>query len=405
MQYATYRPGVMAAGLAVAVLLAMTTAAGADADPTAATEKKPAAQPGRWLPGDMHSHISPPDVPPKYTHAKNDLEGAIRTAREARLAWLVITPHAMDRKNEKTGRLWAADMADQLAKRGTNEGDPLVVLGWERTYQWPGHMTVSFVRLETVCGQPLEKVLQAAHRQGGLTIAAHPFDFLRLLGKADRTWKPWTAGPRGQQFDAWLSGLEIRHPTSPAAVATKHWDGWIGRQRRRIIGVGATDDHWGVLYPTTWVYIEGDLTRESLHAALRNGRVVVGSDASAGSLRVTGDPKGTDAAPAPASVGRPGDAIKADQAIEANWDGKGRLFIDGALVTTGAGPFTHSIEKGSFHWVRLEVGIRSISNPVYVNLPAPTKPEPLKAPTDAPEETRDVESETARPSAGGAATP
>ena len=121
MQYATYRPGVMATGLAVAVLLAMTTAAGADADPTAATEKKPAAQPGRWLPGDMHSHISPPDVPPKYTHAKNDLEGAIRTAREARLAWLVITPHAMDRKNEKTGRLWAADMADQLAKHGSQK--------------------------------------------------------------------------------------------------------------------------------------------------------------------------------------------------------------------------------------------------------------------------------------------
>lgn len=387
-----------AATLLFWLAIARPAATGTDAAPAAAPAATKDDQGGRWLPGDTHSHISPPDVPPAYKHAENDLDGAVASAREAGLAWLIITPHAMDRKNEKTGRLWAEDMAARLAERKAAAGDPLVVLGWERTYNWPGHMTVSFADLKEVCGQPLEKVLEKVREQGGLTIAAHPFSTPNMFVKADRSWRPWAAGPKGRELDPWLSGLEIRHPTSPAAAATKHWDEWIARERRRIVGLGATDDHWGTLYPTTWVYVEGQLTREKLHAALVSGRIVVGDDASAGTLTVTSDRKAPDGKPV---VGRVGEAIAADRRITINWMGEAKCFLDGQRMCTSlTGPAACDVEPGSFHWVRLEVGSKSYGNPVYINLPEPKKPEPMKLGDDQPRATRDVESETRRPSQG-----
>lgn len=386
-----------AAALTLAYAAAQTPAENskrAGAAPAAA----PSATSGRWLPGDMHSHISPPDVPPSYNHAANDLEGAIAAAKRAGLAWLVITPHAMDRKDEKGGRLWAEEMADRLAKRAAAKDDPLVVLGWERSYTWPGEMTVSFVDLPKVTGKPTGETVQEIRRQGGLAIAAHPFFLPGVLSGDDKSWKPWTdKTDRGSELDAYLSGLEIRHPVSPAAAATRQWDEWIGRQKRRVIGVGSTDDHWGTLYPTTWVYVEGELTRDKLRAALAAGRIVVGDDASAGSLTVTGDRKAADGKPAVAGIG---EAIAAEKKIIIAWAGKGKVFIDGRQLENETSPVSYAFEPGTFHWVRLEVGIKSYSNPVYVNLPPAAAPAPLKAEA-APKESRDTKEELQRPTYGG----
>ena len=367
----------------------------------------PAASPvaglaGRWLSGDMHNHISPPDVPPSYNHAASDLDGAIAAAKRAGLAWLVITPHAMDRKDAKSGRLWAEEMADRLARRPSAKGDPLVVLGWERSFTWPGEMTASFVDLSNVVGQSTGRTLTEIRRQGGLAIAAHPFFLPSFLSQSDKSWKPWTDKTgRGAEYDSYLSGLEIRHPMSPAAAATRQWDQWIGRQKRRIIGVGSTDDHWGILYPTTWVYLEGELTRAALHAALAAGRIVVGGDASAGSLTVTGDRKSSDGR---LVVGRIGDAISADTEITINWAGKGTIFIDGRQVENETGPVSYAFERGSFHWVRLEMGIKSYSNPIYVNLPPPVEPKPLQT-NAAVKEQRDTDEESKRPTYGNQENP
>jgi len=378
-----------------------TTHAGSDsANGSAATPPRPSAAHGRWLPGDMHSHISPPDTPPNYDHAASDLDGAIAAAREAGLAWLVITPHSMDRQDKKSGRLWSDQMIDRLAQRPAAKGDPLVVLGWERTYEWPGDMTVSFVDLPKTFGRPMAQTVAEIRRQGGLAIAAHPFFLPGLFGDGDKSWKPWTDRTgRGADLDAYLSGLEIRHPASPAASATRKWDEWIGRERRRVIGVGATDDHWGRLYATTWVYIEGDLTREKLHAALTAGRIVVGENASAGSLTVTSDRPGADGR---AAVGRVGDAIVADRRITISWAGQGKLFIDGRQLENTVGPVAFEIEPGSFHWIRLEIGIASYSNPVYVNLPEPAPLPPLAADPSA-RESRDTKDESERPKYGSPA--
>lgn len=355
-----------------------------------------AAAAGEWLPGDMHSHISPPDVPPNYNHAKNNLEGAIAAAKDGKLKWLVITPHAMDLKDEKSDKLWAVEMNERLAKRQAQPGDPLVVLGWECTLAWPGHMTVSFVDLTKVVGKSVPTILEEVRKEGGLVIVAHPFDLPNILDKGNRSWRPWTAGPRGQELDPWLSGLEVRHPLSPAVLATEQWDNWIAREKRRIVGVGATDDHWGTLYPTTWVNIDGKLTKEKLHEALKNGRIVVGSDASASSLTVTSDRHGPkDLAPS----GGPGEAIGADTEVQVSWSGSGgRLFIDGTLQAQAQSPFPHKFAKNTFHWYRLEMGIKSYSNPVYVNLPPEKEPAPVKAAEkNLPAATRDVESEKVPP--------
>jgi hypothetical protein len=354
---------------------------------------------GRWLPGDMHNHISPPDVPPNYDHAKSNLEGAIAAAKKAGLAWLVITPHAMDRKDAKTGRLWFEEMTRRLAQREATPDDPLVVLGWERTYRWPGDMTVSFCDVTRLVGKAMPETLAEIASQGGLAFAAHPFFLPNIIVRSDKSWKPWTGKDgKGRQFDVHLTGLEIRHPMSPAAMATRHWDKWIARQKRRIVGVGATDDHWGVLYATTWVYIEGDLSREKLHAALAGGRVVAGGRPDASTLTVTSDRKSPDGAPV---VGRIGDAIEADRTITLAWKGKARVFIDGRRLEQRTGPATFSFDPGTFHWVRLEVGVKSYGNPVYINLPPRAKPKPIKPEADQPKEERDTDAETNRPKFGG----
>jgi hypothetical protein len=341
---------------------------------------------GQWLPGDMHSHISPPDVPPTYVHAKSNLEGAIAAAKASGLKWLVITPHSMDQNDEKTGRLWAVEMSERLAKREARPDDPLVILGWECTQAWPGHLTVSFCDVSTVVKLPLGKMLEKIRDHGGLAIVAHPYDLPNLLDHNNRSWRPWTEPERGgQEFDPWLSGLEIRHPMSPAGQATQRWDQWIGREQRRIIGVGSTDDHVGVLYRTTWVYIEGDLTRDKLRDALKGGRVVVGGEASAGTLAVTSVSQ-TSSGPylwgqlltVTTSAG-PGEALAARDQASISWTGSdGRLFVDGKLQTDARSPVEFKFDRGTFHWVRLEMGIRSYANPVYLNLPAEKSPPPLR---------------------------
>ncbi len=342
---------------------------------------------GQWLPGDMHSHISPPDVPPTYKHATNNLEGAIAAARASGLKWLVVTPHAMDQNDEKTGRLWAVEMNERLAKREAKADDPLVVLGWECTAEWPGHITVSFCDLATVVKLPVGKMLEKIRGQGGLAIVAHPYDLPNLFDRNNRSWRPWTEPQRGgQEFAPWLSGLEIRHPMSPASQATERWDQWIGREQRRVIGVGSTDDHVGVLYRTTWVWIEGDLTRDKLREALKGGRVVVGGEASAGTLAVTIDRH--DSAGKAVSAG-PGEALDARDHANISWIGsEGRLFIDGKLQADARSPVEFKFDQGTFHWVRLEVGTRSYANPVYLNLPVektpPLRPEEKKPPVGTP---------------------
>ncbi len=341
---------------------------------------------GEWLPGDTHSHISPPDVPPAYDHAKNDLEGAIKAGREAGLKWLIITPHAMHQKDPQTGQPLHEMMARKLRERKPTEGDPLVVLGWEHTRNWPGHMTVSFMDLAQATKLGDYDLFKLARRARGLLIVAHPYQLPSIVDKANRSWKPWTAGPRGQEMDSGLTGLEIRHSASPAETAAAKWDEWIGRQKRRIIGVGATDDHEGVLFATTWVYIDGQLTSQSLHEALLGGRIIAGGSAEAGSFTVTSDLRDEAGNPV---VGRIGDAIDADRRITVNWEGEGRLFINGQRGTATRGPVSFTLpEKGSFCWVRLEVGDDSYANPVYVNLPQ-QEPEQAEAPAAAPAANRE----------------
>jgi len=370
---------------------------------------------GEWMPGDTHNHIHPPDKLPAETRDRCTLGGAISSAREAGLKWLIITPHDMDRKNPKTGRLWCEDLNDQLAKLEVKDADLLVVLGWERQSATLGDMTISFVDLKKLVGKSHLEMLKEVSRQGGIANVAHPFFTMPFGSEVNKYWRPWKDGGAGHELDPWIVGLEIRHPVSPAVLATKRWDEWIAAEQRRIIGVGATDDHWGVLYATTWVYIDGELTREKLRDALKGGRIVVGESASAGSLAVQSDRTGEDGKPL---TGRPGDAVAADEQVTVTWEeskeskgSKGRLFVDGKLQKVDGQRMVHKFAKGGFHWYRLEMGIRSYSNPVYVNLPpdkAPPSIKPAGSGAEAPEAQCDKESEQERPSvqpAGPAAKP
>lgn len=105
--------------------------------------------------------------------------------------------------------------------------------------------------------------------------------------------------------------------------------------------------------------------------------MVVGGDATAGSLTVSKiEVAASDTGPLSAG---PGEALAAENHVRISWTGSdGRLFIDGKLQTDARSPLDFKFDRGTFHWVRLEMGIRSYSNPVYINLPPEKSPPPLR---------------------------
>ncbi len=136
-----------------------------------------------------------------------------------------------------------------------------------------GHVIALFVEEPLPSLRPVEEVLVAVHRQGGLAIAAHPLSWLtRSLGK--RTLDRIAASKREGVY---LDGLETANQSPGAWLRLKRVAA-LNRERYHLAQVGASDAHFLKSIASACTVFPGhsaeDLRRSILERTCRgiNGR-------------------------------------------------------------------------------------------------------------------------------------
>jgi predicted metal-dependent phosphoesterase TrpH len=177
-----------------------------------------ATRPGK---ADLHLHtafsdgMASPRQILEYVEAETDLDV------------IAITDHDSPRGAFETREVWA---------RGRYRFQ--VIPGMEVT-AIEGHVIALFVEEPLPSLRPVEEVLEAVHRQGGLAIAAHPLSWLtRSLGKRElkRIADSKLEG-------VYLDGLETANQSPGAGLRLKRV-ATLNRERYHLAEVGASDSHF-----------------------------------------------------------------------------------------------------------------------------------------------------------------
>jgi hypothetical protein len=379
---------------------------------------KPAAPALRWIAGDLHVHVSPPDAP---GHSALTVAQAVAKARELGLDFLVLAPHAADASfpspedpaaapvsgQALEARLAAEALAappppgpdpspDANGKPGPASRPLLVVPGWEYTREWPGHMTLAFFRMEDVATLEGDAKCEKVLAGGGLAVVNHPFfrpvkmapAYEKLLAgtklepSGDRRWKPffgegkdplrWNAIEVWHERSVLVEKLHAAQPdkypdTQMAKAALAAWDRSVTEQRRRIVAVGGSDCHGKLPYAFVPMKLcaagVSEFTPEGLRDALVAGRVTFGTDGgtAAADLAATSDVEGERCGV--------GGALRAKSEVRLTWTGKAMLVEDGVRVGEFEGGAVRKVEPpGSFHVWRIEKPGDAYSNMVHANL-------------------------------------
>jgi hypothetical protein len=348
----------------------------------AAQDAKPAA---RWLVGDLHVHVSPPDAP---GHSALTVETAVAEARKRSLDFLVLTPHDVDASYAGLVKRTAASTSAT-----ETDGTPrpiVVVAGWEFTRETPGHLGVSFVDAASLADVADDKKAATAMSRGGLVVVNHPFFrpvasdlpvMKRLTG--DRGWGPFLG--EGKDDLAW-NGIEIWHErsvlvqrlhatradkfpeTQMVSDALRAWDKATREQRRRIVAVGGSDCHGHLPYalvPMPMVSVRVDsFDEEGLKKGLLAAHATFGEKGGAAARDFAAT---SDVAGAAASIG---DSLAAKSEVRLTWTGKASLVEDGVKVGEFDGGAVRKIEPpGAFRSWRIEAPGDAYSNCIYANLP------------------------------------
>ncbi len=330
--------------------------------------------PRRWLAGDVHMHVSPPDG----DDVQLSVAGVAAAARRAKLDFVVLTPHVWPRSwNAGFRRAWRT-MADQA------RADPSLALipGVEWTTP-QGHFLVTGVELDTLGDGEL---LPTARAAGAFISVNHPFAVPTNIpgvsaSRYNLSYRAWTenqpkspasaaAPPARPGFTAidgvevWNMPLALANLVSKPGGRTGEARAWsaanrvVHREQRRITAVGGTDNHQLNVMATTWV-LAVDTTEAAIIAALRAGATCVGGP-EAGTVRARGDE-------GPAWV-RVGGNVRATKATTLAWDGRARVFVDDVDRGEHDGGFVHET-AGALHTYRIEVG-GSRCGFIYANLPS-----------------------------------
>ncbi|MCG3135018.1 MAG: hypothetical protein HMLKMBBP_02511 [Planctomycetes bacterium] len=367
---------------------------------------RPAPPAPRWIVGDLHVHVSPPD---EDGHSKLTVASAIERAVAAKLDFIVLTPHGSDRSfpgaKEGAPPRWGQDVLADLAREalaarraaGAKE-EILVVPGWEFTRPEPGHLGMSFFAMDDVAKAQGDRKAEIALGKGAFVVVNHPFfrpvrmapEYERLVrglsGEFSGDWRWLPFHGRGEDPLCW-NGIEVWHErsvlvqklhagaaadypqTQMARAAVEQWDRSVREQRRRVTAVGGSDCHGRLPYAispqaNTAALVDAfDL--ESLRAALVGARVTFGRDggAAAGDLSATSDVPGERAGV--------GGSLRAEREVRLSWSGEAALFEDGIAVGTFTGGAVRRLEPpGSFRAWRIEKAGDAFSNHVHANLPA-----------------------------------
>jgi len=313
----------------------------------------------RWLAGDLHMHVAPPDTD-DVTASIADIAHA---ATEAGMDFVVLTPHLWDGQwqdhREERRQAWRT-----FAKAARAVATPTLIPGTEWTTR-SGHFTVVGADLAAIRSPSF---LDAAHAAGAFISVNHPFAVPShvpnvRISDFDMSYRVWSQ--RAPGFTA-IDGAEVWNV--PLALANvfvrpggktseeRTWvelDRIVHEEHRAVTAVGGTDDHHGHAMATTWV-LAADASEPAILAGLREHATCVGGP-EAGSFRAKGDG---------AWVAIGGTVIA--QTITLAWSGTARLFIDGVDRGEHDGGFVHAT-GGELHTYRIAVG-RSRSGFIYANL-------------------------------------
>jgi hypothetical protein len=320
----------------------------------------------RWIPGDLHQHVSPP-TDPAVTLGVADVA---QLARDHGLEFVILTPHLWPAawngpQHDRFVTEWHA-MAD--AARAVK--DVTLIPGVEFGVPGVGHFGVSGVDLEALTGE--KDFLAAARAHGALIVLNHPFAVpTHIPGVSasdwDMSYKPWTQGTPGfgdvDAVEVWNVPLGLANLVSrPGGQSAEERafaaaDARARKERRVIAVVGGSDNHKTRLTPpTTWV-LAPDASAAAILAGVRAGKTCVGGP-EAGTLEVRGD---ADAA----WVGVGGHA-RAAHRLELRFTGEARVFVDGVDRGKHTGTYATEVD-GAPHTVRIVVG-QSRSGFVYANM-------------------------------------
>jgi predicted metal-dependent phosphoesterase TrpH len=136
-----------------------------------------------------------------------------------------------------------------------------------------GHVIALFVEEPLPSLRPVEEVLKAVHRQGGLAIAAHPLNWLtRSLGE-----KTLGRIADSSEEGAFLDGVETANQ-APGARGRLERVATLNRQRYHLAEVGGSDAHFlkaiGSAYTEFAGHSADDLRRSVVERTCRgvNGR-------------------------------------------------------------------------------------------------------------------------------------
>ena len=354
-------------------LLLMWTACGSHPEPrhddirdsirdarTATVDASAATYPRRWLAGDFHMHVSPPDDPHDVSLDAKHIADA---AAKAGMDFVVLTPHVWPARWGDTFRhAWKTLAADAAAITSLT-----MIPGVEWT-TGDGHFTV----IGDIAALPNRgDFLANAHAAGAFISTNHPFAVpTRFPGipasHFDMSYKVWTDHRQG--FTA-IDGAEVWNvPLSFANIFSKPggrtgedrtWtelDRIVHDEHRRVSAIGGTDNHRFNVMATTWV-LAADATAGAILEALAHGATCIGGP-EAGSFRA----RSTD----DNLWVRIGDNL-VTKTIELAWEGTARLFIDDKDEGEHDGGFTHDT-GGTLHTYRIAKG-SSRSGFIYANLP------------------------------------
>jgi len=311
--------------------------------------------PRRWLAGDVHMHVAPPDDPADVTLSVAEIATA---ARAAKLDFVVLTPHLWPaRWGDPFTRQWRQMAAEARA------ATPTLIPGVEWT-TGAGHFTVAGADVGAL-GQDF---LARARTSGAFISVNHPFAVPTKIpviraSHFDMSYRAWTQDAAPAPIDAvevWNLPLALANVISRPGGRTGEERAWtaadrlVHQERRRIAAVGGTDNHRLAIVATTWV-LAAEATETAILDALRAGATCVGGP-EAGSFRARGDSDWV----------RIGGIVAALETATLVWDGLARLFIDDVDRGEHAGGFVHATD-GVLHTYRIVVGA-SRSGFIYANL-------------------------------------
>ncbi len=356
----------------------------------------PAAAQERWVGGDLHEHVCPPDLKGEVTAT---FTGCIAAAKEGGVEFLVFTPHLRGEWWRDGARARAAvqGLAELASRCQTTE--ICAIPGFEDTEN-TGHLGVAFVD-SAVLDAILDEAMREKTRgpfiarlveKGALVTINHPLaggDRKAKLAEfgSDLSWKAWTKGTANadtKAIEEAASCVEVFNAAAvfgEAALRVKEEDRLINKTFTKIDAlalatgkkyapVGGSDNHAFWLLPTTWVRVpvrKGPPLASEVRDALAMGRTCAGGP-EAGSLE----------ARTPASAwAKIGDELSVDgENVSVRFEGQGELFLDGRSLGVVEGSTRIAPSRGARHLLRL-VRKGSYSGYIYIDWAKPAPPKKM----------------------------